>query len=206
LAALVEEMDETGAFRIGGQRKRQHQAKISPKPDVRAETLSQSEFRNTLEIFDFDPNAPWFGQQGATIEKVSLLNLEGEQLGAVQGGEEVILRVDVLANQRLDSPIIGWLLKNRLGQSLFGDNSYLSYQLTPLTVESGQRFHGTFRFQLPFLPSGDYAVTAAVAEGSQECHVQHHWIDEALFVRVVASHVHFSLVGIPMHDIKLQVG
>jgi lipopolysaccharide transport system ATP-binding protein len=123
----------------------------------------------------------------------------------MQGGEEVVLRVDVLAERALLGPIIGWALKNRVGQVLIGDNTFISYQFTPLSVAAGERFHASFRFQLPFLPAGDYAINVAVAEGTQQDHVQHHWIEDALFLKVAASHVRHSLVGIPMQEIMLAV-
>ena len=36
---------------------------------------------------------------------------------------------------------------------------------------------------MPYLPTGDYSVVAAIAEGTQEENVIHHWIDDALFFR-----------------------
>ena len=162
-------------------------------------------FDNRVQIFEFDPDGPWFGQRGATIESVRLLDPDGNSVQVAQGGEEVVLKVSVRAERRLDGPIVGWLWKNRMGQSLFGDNTFVTYQFTPLVVGKGNLFHAKFRFQLPFLPSGDYALAVAVAEGTQASHVQHHWIDDALFVRVSTSHICHALIGVPMQEIALEV-
>ena len=56
---------------------------------------------------------------------------------------------------------------------------------------------------MPYLPTGDYSVVAAIAEGTQEDNVVHHWIDDALFFRVQSSHVTRGLIGIPMLDIAI---
>ena len=206
LAAQVEDLDDSGAFRIGGERKR-HQP---PKPaavvtDQRTEALRDSPFQNRLEVFEFDPGAPWFGQRGASITGVELRDAAGQPLATAEGGEEVILRIDATAHQALNGPIIGWIVKNRLGQCLFSDNTFVAYQFKPLTINAGDGFHATFRFQLPFLPPGDYAIAVAVAEGTQQNHVQHHWIDDALFLQVTSSHLVHSLLGIPMQEISLRM-
>lgn len=205
LAALLEENDESGAFRIGGERRAVAPPKLAPVPDVRQEQLAASEHANRLQIFEFNPDAPWFGQQGAAIEQVAIEALDGTPLQMAEGGEEVVLRIGVRAEQALTGPIVGWLLKNRMGQTLFGDNTFVSYQDAPLSVAAGQRFQAKFRFQLPFLPPGDYALSVAVAEGTQLHHVQHHWIDDALFITVATSQIRHSLVGIPMHEISLAL-
>ena len=57
---------------------------------------------------------------------------------------------------------------------------------------------------MPILPRGDYAVTVAVADGTQEDNVQHHWIHDALVIRSVSSSVCTGLVGIPMLDINMR--
>jgi lipopolysaccharide transport system ATP-binding protein len=115
----------------------------------------------------------------------------------------VMLAVDVLGHAPIARPIVGFLVKDRLGQQLFGDNTYLSYADAPQRLSPGERFAAAFRFQMPYLPTGDFSVCAAVADGTQEEHAQHHWIDDALFFRVRSSHLVRGLVGVPMIEIRL---
>ena len=203
LADLYSSQDSTSSFRIGGSR-RAEKAPERPVKDSRAELLQTSQHRNEIEIFDFDPNAPWFGERGASIAGVQLLNTRDEPLASLEGGEEVVLQVVCHAEKDLFQPIIGFYVRDRLGQNLFGDNTHLTYQLDPVRVAAGQRFVARFRFQLPYLPSGDFSVTVAIAEGTQTDHVQHHWIEDALFFKVHSSHVVQGLVGIPMLDITIE--
>jgi lipopolysaccharide transport system ATP-binding protein len=197
-AALNEEMDGRG-FSISGRRRQAP----TPRDDARHDVLKQSDKHNVIEVFAFDPDAPAFGHGGGRVEDVRLLDPTGNALPVIEGGEEVILEIACIANVALDSPIVGFLLKDRLGQNLFGDNTYLSYCNNPYPIEAGGKFRARFSFQMPYLPNGDYAVTAALADGTQSDHLQHHWVDEALMFRCESSHVASGLIGLPMHDIRL---
>jgi lipopolysaccharide transport system ATP-binding protein len=73
-----------------------------------------------------------------------------------------------------------------------------------LIVPPGETLTASFQFQLPYLPAGEYAVSAAIAEGTQANHQQHHWMDEAMFFKVLASHIVHGIVGVPMQDIRLE--
>ncbi len=188
-------------FKIGGERKR----RLRPVSDPRDNVLKQSRFRNEIEVFDFDPDGPWFGKRGATIVDVRLLDERGAAVAALVGSEVSVLEVRAVVHATLDRPIIGFFVKNQLGQNLFGDNTFLTYRSNPQPAVAGQLIVARFRFQMPYLPQGDYSVNAAIANGSQWDHVQHHWIDDAVFFRVDASHVAKGLVGIPMLDIELSV-
>lgn len=191
-----------GGFRIGGSRER---APDRPVQDSRADLLRSSQHRNEIEIFDFNPESAWFGQRGASIVGVDLLDGSLGRLATLEGGEEVVLQVACRADKELFQPIVGFYIRDRLGQNLFGDNTYLTYRLDPVTVPAGGGFTARFRFQMPYLPSGDFSVTVAIAEGSQADHVQHHWIEDALFFKVHSSHVVQGLVGIPMLGIGIEV-
>ena len=165
--------------------------------------MKNSANRNTAEIFNFDPNAPWFGERGASIQEVILTDPADTRLTTLEGGEEVILKICCVSERAIRNPIVGFYVKDRLGQFLFGDNTYLSYRQVDMALQAQQPFQAKFRFQMPYLPTGDFSIAAAVAEGTQEDHIQHHWIDDALFFRVHASHVARGLIGVPMVAIEL---
>ncbi len=173
--------------------------------DQRAAFINQSNLRNDLEIFDFNPNSSGFGAGGAVIEQVRLLDAESRMpLSFSVGGEEVILEIIVRARVNLDRTIIGFHLKNGIGQQLFGDNTYLSYKNNPCITPAGQSCTGQFRFQMPYLPVGDYVFAVACATGTQQEHVQHHWLHEALAFRSQSTHAAGGLIGLPMHSITMD--
>ena len=172
--------------------------------DMRAEYINNSAFRNDIEVFKFNPKDS-FGLGGASVQSVILRDAGGAALSWIVGGEMVDLHVRCEAKQELFSPIIGFFIRDRLGQDLFGDNTYVTYNKNPLTVAVGQVFEAHFVFQMPFLAPGDYSLCVAVAEGSNKEHVQHQWINEALIIRSQSTSPASGLVGIPMKSITLEV-
>lgn len=170
--------------------------------DMRREWLNNSQWRNDIELFSFDPDASSFGEKGAEVTDVRLLSEEEKVLHWVVGGEAVHLQIDCKAYHSLNSPIVGFVIKDRLGQTLFGDNTFLGTQ--PVSVTSGDRFRAHFEFRMPILPAGQYSVCVALADGTQQEHRQHHWIHDALIVTSHASSVAHGLVGIPMRRVALE--
>ncbi len=171
--------------------------------DQRQQLINCSTLRNDLEIFRFDPVTNAAGTGLAQIVDVRLANDEGEPFGWVVGGEMVTLVICAKAFEKLTSPILGFVVKNRLGQALFGDNTYLSYAASPLTAEKGDVLEARFCFRMPRLPVGGYAINVAIAEGSQKQHTTHHWLHEALTFQSHASSVGQVMIGLPMLDITL---
>ena len=176
-----------------------------PLKDQRLEFINASNLRNDLQIFKFDPDAASFGKGGAQITSVEFLDKEGSPLAWVVGGELVTLRVHAIAHEPLEAPIIGFTIKDRLGQDLFGDNTYLSHRDDPLFCEAENEIQAEFTFLMPILPAGDYSVNVAIANGTQSQHVQHHWVYDAVLFKSESSSVSTGLIGIPMQHIKLDV-
>jgi len=177
---------------------------LLPIKDQRLEFINTSNLRNDLQIFKFDPDAASFGKGGAQIHDVCLLDENEHPLAWIVGGEKVTLRVFVHAYQYLDSPIVGFFVKDRLGQALFGDNTFLFYREQFVHCQEGSELQADFVFYMPLLPSGEYSITIAIANGTQEIHEQHHWIHDAVLFRSESSSVTSGLIGIPMIEVKLQ--
>lgn len=194
----------SNAFHIGGSRRNVEETE--PVADATEQLLRETDSAPKVKIFAFDADAAWYGHGGAAVRHVSLLDGDGQPLDLLTGGDDVTLRIDVVANQSLSSPIIGFYVKDRLGQNLFGNNTYVTYAEHNPGAPKDAMMTATFRFRLPFMPSGDYAVTVAVADGSQEEHVHHHWIDDALIFKVANPNEIQGLLGVPMTSIELSVG
>lgn len=184
-------------------RKLEKKAGPSLVKDQRMGFINASNLRNDIEIFEFDPDAASFGKGGAQIIDVQLLDGVEHLLTWIVGGEKVILRIYIYCQENLASPIVGFHVKDRLGQTLFGDNTFLSYQDQPVVCAQGEEFVADFVFNMPLLPAGEYSVTVAIADGTQQAHVQHHWIHDALLFKSVSSSVSTGLIGIPMQEIKI---
>jgi lipopolysaccharide transport system ATP-binding protein len=175
-----------------------------PIKDQRLEFINSSNLRNDLQVFKFDPEAASFGKGGARIESVRLLDGGGHPLAWIVGGEKVILRITAQIFDDLDSPIIGFHVKDRLGQELFGDNTFLSYRNDMVYSASGSALQAEFTFQMPLLPAGEYSISTAIANGTQDVHEQHHWIHDAVVFKSESSSVAVGLIGIPMLEVALR--
>lgn len=195
--------DRSHAFHIGGSRKSPEAEPALPS-DLRQDRLKELDLQGKVEVFSFDPDAPWFGERGAVIENVALCDLNGNQLAALEGGEDVRIKITCVAEKDISSPIIGFIVKDRLGQSIFSDNTFLTYKDSALSVMAGKRAIAEFDFRMPYLAAGHYSVSVAIASGTQDDHIQHHWINDALIFHVTKVSVK-GLVGIPMRNINIKI-
>ena len=156
-----------------------------------------------LPVFKFS-NESCFGAGGAVIENVFFADGEGRHLSWIVGGEIVKLTIVVRAQKDLSSPIVGFTVKDRLGQWILGDNTFITYQNSPVCVSAGQRFVAEFEFFMPTLLPGNYSIDCAVADGTQDDHVQLQWLHDAV-VFVSHSSYTFSLFGAVMRKIDLRI-
>ena len=171
--------------------------------DLRMAVISRSHLRNDIEVFRFDPNRTGFGDGSAHVRSARLTNAQGRPVSWITGGEIVRLQVRGEAVRDLDSAIVGFFLKDRLGQHLIGDNTYLTYADCPVAVMAGMKLEATFEFRMPILPIGQYSFDIALANGTQHDHQQAEWIHDAIVLESHATSVSTGLVGIPMRAIIL---
>jgi lipopolysaccharide transport system ATP-binding protein len=207
LAAFYEEQQGPSTIKASSKestKKQQSEPLQKIIKDQRLEYINLSHHRNDIQVFGFDVNAPAFGKGGAQIVNVLLVSEDGAHLSWVVGGELVTVVVCVEALQDIYAPIVGFIVKDRLGQALFSDNTFLTYTKNPVQIGAGTFFEARFTFQMPILPGGDYVIAVSVAEGTQVEHIQHHWMHDALVLKSHSSSVCTGLVGIPMLDIKLN--
>lgn len=174
--------------------------------DPRLAVLNGSASRNLIEVFEFDPElaGPQFGAGAVHIKDVRLEDENGGSRKLMAGGEAVDLVIEATALRSVDAVIMGFHVKDRLGQQLFGDNTYLTYRQSPVHSDTGGKLRAHFRFRMPILPRGDYSIDVAVATGTQESHTQQHWVHDALTFKSTHSTLSHGLVGIPMHSVEIE--
>jgi lipopolysaccharide transport system ATP-binding protein len=171
--------------------------------DMRQNFINQSNLRNDIELFEFYEDSNSFGQSGAKIKSVHFLDQPGAHLSWVVGGEKVNLVINVKAYETLFSPIVGFQVKDRLGQVIFADNTHVAFASLPVEVSAGDNLRANFNFVMPVMPLGEYTISVAIADGSQASHIQHHWLHDALAFKVHSSSVCLGLIGVPMINIGL---
>lgn len=132
------------------------------------------------------------GSGEATFTSVTLRNPEGEPVEYVGVGDEVSLDVLVQVNEPIDRLVFGYMLRDRLGQPIYGTNTHYTHQVLE-HLKAGQQL----RFQVEFrmnLGPGSYSVSVALS--STETHLvrNYQWSDLALVFQV-ANIGHDEFVG-----------
>ncbi len=145
----------------------------------------------------------WHSGSGEVVG-LWLEDAEGRRQRVFRGGERVCLVIRARAHEAMDRPILGFIVRDRLGQDLFGENTLPFTELKPVPVRAGEALEARYRFRLPMLPNGEYVVMASLADGDLQHHIQHHWLHDALVFSVSSSAVRWGLVGVPFEAVSLK--
>jgi lipopolysaccharide transport system ATP-binding protein len=123
------------------------------------------------------------GSGEATIEEVVLLNEQDERIEVVNVGQLVKLKVVARITSDIPELVLGYMIKDRLGQPVFGTNTYhLKRKME--AVKSGTT--AVFTFQFPAnLGEGTYSIAAALHEKDTHISKNYQWRDLALVFNVV---------------------
>jgi len=139
------------------------------------------------------------------ITEVEFTSRESIQSSIFRGGEVVRLKIGACIYQKMENPILGFLVRDRLGQDLFGENTFTYTQANPIQgANSGDSIEAEFIFKLPFLPNGDYTVMTSLADGNLQNNIQHHWLHEAAILRVSSQNIRYGLVGIAFIEVGMR--
>jgi len=168
------------------------------KVDIREQIINESNLRNDIKIFDYTADSFSFGDGGADIIEVYIESEDGKALSHAVGGQIVNLVIVFKPNVDLKGVIIGYLLKNSKGQVLFGDNNCLLKEV--ICGKEAHIYRSAFKIKLPYLPLDEYFITAAIASGTQNEHIQHCWHHDALRFHVLSSPAVHGLMGVPLLD------
>jgi lipopolysaccharide transport system ATP-binding protein len=163
------------------------------------------DYGSKASVRDNQAQATGWKTGGAAILSTSIEKVSPGPAGVFSGGEKVRLVIRAKANEALDRPILGFAVRDRLGQDLFGENTLPFTDTKPLPVKQGEEFKGEFVFNLPMLPNGQYAVMVSVANGDLYKNVQHHMLHNAFIINVSSSKIRWGLVGIPFERVVLEV-
>lgn len=123
------------------------------------------------------------GSGEATVSSIRLLDAKGQPAEVVAVGSRATLQVTVQVNQPVDKLVFGYMIKDRLGQPIFGTNTYhLGQQHGPLAA--GQTLALAFDFEAN-LGEGSYSVATAIADSETHLTRNYEWRDLALVFQVM---------------------
>ena len=143
---------------------------LAPLPEAAAEPLEplQASFRH--------------GDQQSVVVKVELFNEAGQQALVFRTGEQVRVRVLVHFREHHPHPMVGVLIRTRIGMDVFGTNTELE-NACPGPALPGDLYEVNFAFACWLTPQ-EYTLTVASQwpDGSS-----HDWLDGVLSFHVIDS-------------------
>lgn len=144
------------------------------------------------EVLDNGRIATRSGSGEATTRNVLLINAQGESVENVQSGERVQLRIEIEVHADIPRLVLGYMIKDRMGQVLFGTNTdHLNDVL--IDVKQGETIEYTFVFDANF-GIGSYSVSTALVSSDTHLVNNYEWRDLAL-VFSVDNTIHPHFVG-----------
>jgi lipopolysaccharide transport system ATP-binding protein len=123
------------------------------------------------------------GSREATVADIALLDEHGAPLEVANVGAAVQLRVRVQARADLPRLVLGYMIKDRLGQPIYGTNTHHMEQALE-QVKAGEQLEFRFRFPLNLGP-GSYSVTTALTSNETHLANNYEWRDLALLFIVM---------------------
>jgi lipopolysaccharide transport system ATP-binding protein len=123
------------------------------------------------------------GTREATIKRTALLNRHGQETEYVQVGESVTLRATVEVHKDLDSLVLGYGIKDRLGQTMYGTNTWHTGQ-TISNPKAGDFYEFSIAFPAN-LGVGSYSIQIALTDKDTHLTANYEWQDLALIFDVI---------------------
>jgi len=123
-----------------------------------------------------------FGDKEASISSIRVLISDGGVPTALHGGERISIEMRIESRKMIREPIVGFVVKNRLGHNVFGGNTFC-HEIVMTPIDPGTHIF-QLSFNFPFLSNGEYTLTLALADGHQYDHIQKHWIHDCYIFNV----------------------
>jgi lipopolysaccharide transport system ATP-binding protein len=160
---------------------------------------------NVIQVSDFRADAESFGCGKMAIVDAWFQDPAGIRMQAVRGGEPVSFCIKARSIAGFELPAFGLTIKNYLGQYVFSEDTVRAFARDDLRTEDGETWVVSFSFAMPLLISGDYSMNVAVAEGSGDDHIQHHWIEDAITLHSANSWLVQGICGLQGLEIEIGV-
>lgn len=123
------------------------------------------------------------GTGEARVEEIALYNSKGEIAEFVAVGESVELRIKVKVYKAVETLVLGYGIKDRLGQVMYGTNTWHTEQIINEPKE-GNKYQFTIAFHANF-GVGSYSIQTALVDRDTHLTANYEWRDLALVFNVI---------------------
>lgn len=118
-----------------------------------------------------------------TVSEVRLLTGDGKPVEAVETGTNVRLEITARVNKPVEEAVMGFMIRDRFGQIMYGINSYrLGQTIEHLSV--GEQLVFCFEFVMN-LGKGNYSITTAISKMDSHLSDNYEWCDGGLIFSVL---------------------
>jgi ABC-type methionine transport system ATPase subunit len=115
------------------------------------------------------------GDGRAEILALETLDAAGTPTAIWQSGENTTVRVTVRYHDAVEEPVIGIMIRTRIGLEVYGTNTELE-KISTGSCAAGSRMQIEFGFRCDLCP-GEYTITAASHDADGTAH---DWVDDAV--------------------------
>ena len=122
------------------------------------------------------------GDGRAEIIQIETLGANWQPTTVWRSGEAVQARVSVRFNREVSNPVIGILIRSRIGIEVYGANTELE-SVSLGTRAAGETVRVTFRFNCDLCPQ-EYTLTVVSQDPDG---TRHDWLEDAVLISVVDS-------------------
>ncbi len=142
------------------------------------------------------------GTGEAVVADVRLIDRQGEIADTVEVGDALELQVRVAIKACVPRLVLGFMIKDRLGQPIYGINTHrLDKPLTDLMP--GEEIIYRYRFAAD-LGKGSYSLSLSLSQEDSHLGVNYEWRDNALIFHVFNTHQE-NFVGTSWLDAKVDI-
>lgn len=142
------------------------------------------------------------GTGEATVSDIAILNESGKRIEFMDVGQAVTLRIEVTVYTFIERLILGYGIKDRLGQVMYGTNTDLKKQEI-LNIQAGTHLAYDIAFPVNLGP-GSYSIQTALCSTDTHLVNNYEWRDLALVFNVVnINKPHF--VGCAWIDPEIKI-
>lgn len=125
------------------------------------------------------------GTKEATIGVIKLLDSNGDEKHSYQVGEALKIKFVVNVHEDLDKLVLGFSIKDRLGQTVYGTNSYLVEKVINSAV-AGDTYDFLITMNLD-IGVGEYSVQTSLGGGENHLSENYEWTDVASTFEILAE-------------------
>jgi len=142
------------------------------------------------------------GSKEASILKVEMFDGTGRPARAFRVGDNARISCHIAFNTRMENPTVGISIRDRLGNDVFGTNTY-HLKIEAHSYKAGESTNVVFYLPLN-LGCGNYSLTVAVHTRDTHLENNYDWWDQCLVFQVIPNES-FSFIGLAAIPVEVKI-